>query len=332
MRVDVLTTRAAGMLLTHDPNIDGIMTFDPPWSVPPPGRRGTPMWSYLTRTASFLRRRPLELRVQYDALVYLSFSPWERRLTVSLSPTRAGFDGPYTRPAFVRSCRLLTHRVSFETSKHLLENCLNLVASILPVSMSGGIPRLHLTASEREEGRRQTGRCEAGAAVWVGLHPGMAGSFKCWPPACFAETAAALCDERDATCLILAAPDQKALAEEVVTGSQHRRVRACITPNAKDLARAVSALDLFVANDGGPAHIASALSIPTACLYGPTDERVFGPLAPSTRIVRSTCEAAPCAYPWGVKSPCCHDRECIRDLPVSRVLAAAFELLDEHRS
>ena len=103
------------------------------------------------------------------------------------------------------------------------------------------------------------------------------------------------------------------------------RVLGRTTPTMKEYARAVSGMDLVVTNDGGPMHVAAALGVPTVALFGPTDERVFGPLGPHARVVRSKVAEAPCSLPWHVVRPCCADRVCLCGLSVDSVLDVAVD-------
>ena len=45
---------------------------------------------------------------------------------------------------------------------------------------------------------------------------------------------------------------------------------------------------LFVGNDSGPMHLAAAAGAPTLGLFGPSDERLYGPWGPRTAVVRGT--------------------------------------------
>ncbi len=48
--------------------------------------------------------------------------------------------------------------------------------------------------------------------------------------------------------------------------------------------------DLFVGNDSGLMHMAAAVGCPVVALFGPTDERLYGPWTQQRRVVRAVAE------------------------------------------
>ena len=81
---------------------------------------------------------------------------------------------------------------------------------------------------------------------------------------------------------------------------------------------------LFIGNDSGAMHLAAATGIPTLGLFGPSDEQLYGPWGPDTRIARGprTYEQIRAVDP-GFGQALCH----MMDLTVETVSAAAEALL-----
>jgi ADP-heptose:LPS heptosyltransferase len=82
-----------------------------------------------------------------------------------------------------------------------------------------------------------------------------------------------------------------------------RRLADALAPAAVNLAGRTSllemgswlhAMDLVIANDSGPMHMAAALGIPVLALFGPTDARRTGPYGPRHRVLNAGTECAPC--------------------------------------
>jgi ADP-heptose:LPS heptosyltransferase len=83
---------------------------------------------------------------------------------------------------------------------------------------------------------------------------------------------------------------------------------------------------LFIGNDSGAMHLAAAAGVPTLGLFGPSDERQYGPYGPQAHAVRGSRsfeqirEQDP-----KLNQAICH----MMDLPVDTVLHAAEALLAE---
>ena len=329
VRVHALTTAAGASLVGPEPCLERVLVFDAPWSVPAPGLRRTRRSDYLRRVAAFARRRSAGEIGRYDAILYLSMSPVERWLTAGLAPVRVGFEGPYGGLLHRLSERLLTHRVRFDDTRHVLRNCYELLARLWPASDAPMETELRISLEARRRGRERLGPANPAAPLTIGIHPGATGSFKQWPPARFAELAAEICRRYPAECRVIAAPQDEPQAREIAAASGHPRARPLVTADMEQFAAVAANCDVVIANDGGPAHVAAALGRPTVAIFGPTDERVFGPLGRRVRVVRKPHPAAPCAYPWRVRRPCCAERECLTRLGVDDVMAAAEGFLEE---
>ena len=81
---------------------------------------------------------------------------------------------------------------------------------------------------------------------------------------------------------------------------------------------------LFIGNDSGLMHMAAAAGTPTIGLFGPSDDRLYGPWGANTKVVRGirSFEAIREVDPT-LSQALCH----MMDLPVDWVTAAAKDLL-----
>jgi ADP-heptose:LPS heptosyltransferase len=161
----------------------------------------------------------------------------------------------------------------------------------------------------------------APAANWVG---------KTWPVERFAQLAVELLGQAGplptGRLLILGGPDDRHAAEPLRRLLPRDR---CIDLTGQvDLLIAYACLKrarLFVGNDSGLMHLAAAAGTPTVGLFGPSDERLYGPWGEHTRIVRGPRTLAQLrAIDPGFNQSICH----MFDLPVAQVVATARELLE----
>jgi len=139
-------------------------------------------------------------------------------------------------------------------------------------------PVLWLDEAAREEATR---RVPDGTRV-LALAPAAASRFKEWPAERFAELASRLTAPGapldGARIALFGGPGDEATAQAASAGLAPDRVidlsgRLGILESAACLQRA----RLFVGNDSGLMHLAAAAGTPALGLFGPTDERLYGP-------------------------------------------------------
>jgi ADP-heptose:LPS heptosyltransferase len=160
----------------------------------------------------------------------------------------------------------------------------------------------------------------APAAEWVG---------KTWPAERFAVVAAELLSPKGPLAggrLMIVGGAEERWATEAVRRSTPRSRLIDLTGRA-DLLTTYACLKrvrLFIGNDGLMTHLASAAGAPTLGLYGPTDERVWGPWGARGQALRGARDLdAIRAVDPGLNQAVCH----MQDLPVSWVINAAGRLL-----
>jgi heptosyltransferase-2 len=155
----------------------------------------------------------------------------------------------------------------------------------------------------------------------VGVSPGAAyGSAKRWLPERFAEAAVRMADSIGASVAVFGSGAEKDMCEEVARQAKGHNLAG--TTSLRQFMEMTAACRIFVTNDSGAMHIASALGVPSVTVFGPTDETATGPLGPAARIVREPVDCAPC-----LKRECPIDHRCMTRVTVDRVVEQAGELL-----
>jgi heptosyltransferase II len=157
----------------------------------------------------------------------------------------------------------------------------------------------------------------------TGISPGAAyGNAKRWLPERFAETAAAL-GPAAGTVLLFGSPAERALCEQVAESIRtlpvHNFAGQTTLREFIDLA---AACRLFLTNDSGAMHIASALAVPTVAIFGATDDITTGPTGPLARVIREHAECSPCLL-----RECPIDHRCMTRVTSTQVAEAASGLL-----
>ena len=160
----------------------------------------------------------------------------------------------------------------------------------------------------------------APAANWVG---------KTWPVERFSQVAMRLLGPsgpmRGGRLLVLGGPEDAKVAHQLRDVVMRKQL-IDLTGKA-DLLTAYAALKrarLYIGNDSGTTHLAAAAGTPTLALFGPSDERLYAPWGPNTRVVRGprSFEQVKNADPQ-LSQQVCH----MMDLSVDAVAKAAEELL-----
>ena len=89
----------------------------------------------------------------------------------------------------------------------------------------------------------------------------------------------------------------------------------------------ISCCKLFIGNDSGPSHLASALSVPTITIFGPTSWERGRPYGDKSIIVKSNLPCSPCSWLGvGIK---CKSLECLKEIKVGEVYEKAMEVLGD---
>jgi heptosyltransferase-2 len=173
---------------------------------------------------------------------------------------------------------------------------------------------IHLTPPGSRNGKRL-----------IGISPGAAyGTAKRWLPERFAEAAAKLAAARGASIALFGSGSERPLCEQVAQQLQGFEVTnyAGQTSLAQFIELA-GGCELFLTNDSGAMHIASALGVPTVAVFGATDDTATGPTGSKACVVREAVECSPCLL-----RECPIDHRCMTRVPAGRVVEEAFRLLD----
>jgi heptosyltransferase-2 len=160
----------------------------------------------------------------------------------------------------------------------------------------------------------------------IGVSPGAAfGSAKRWLPERFAASACTLAERLGATVALHGSASERELCESVRAMIEARGLRAVNYSGQTTLEEFIeraAASRLFLTNDSGAMHIASALGVPTVAVFGPTNPATTGPAGPWARIVSNPVDCAPCLL-----RECPIDHRCMTRVRDESVSKAALDLI-----
>ena len=116
------------------------------------------------------------------------------------------------------------------------------------------------------------------------IQPGSGSLDKCWHPENFLQTAALLKQDHQQVVFLLGPAEAERMSPNLLD-----RIRSTETVlenlSLTHVLQVLTQTDLFVGNDSGIGHLAAAMGIKTAIVFGPTDSVLYRPLGPSVHIL-----------------------------------------------
>jgi heptosyltransferase-2 len=160
----------------------------------------------------------------------------------------------------------------------------------------------------------------------IGVSPGAAfGNAKRWLPERFTESAAGLASQSQSTVALFGAPNDAVQCLAVEQALRERSVPVVNLAGKTTLRQFIdlaAACSLFLTNDSGSMHVASALGVPTVAIFGATNPKTTGPSGPTNAVILEKVECSPC-----FKRECPIDHRCMTGVTAERVVAAASALI-----
>jgi heptosyltransferase-2 len=159
----------------------------------------------------------------------------------------------------------------------------------------------------------------------LGISPGaIYGPAKRWPPERFAAIGDMAVDRWGAKVMIFGSGQEKEICARVSTSMNHASIDLCGKTELGELMALIRRCNLFVSNDSGLMHMASALNVPLIAVFGSTDPVATGPRGPRSRIVRHQVDCAPCMIP-----ECSRDFQCMLSIEPEDVWNELLTLKNE---
>ncbi len=218
--------------------------------------------------------------------------------------------------------------------KHAVEYCLGLLE---PLGIKAKDPGLELFINPQAQSKAELIVKDlriSGKELLIGISPGAGVSwgenavYKHWPAERFAQVADKFSKDSRARILLLGDETEKHLAERIIKAVSARPLDLTGKTTLRELAAIIARLNLLVANDGGPLHMAVALGVKTVSLFGPVDERVYGPYPASDKhiVLKRDLTCRPC-YKNMRFNGCVNNRLCLEGISADEVYQKARNLI-----
>ena len=157
--------------------------------------------------------------------------------------------------------------------------------------------------------------------ILVGISPGGGMSFgqknqdrRRWGVKKFAE----LADKINAKVILIWGPGEEGLVKEIASLMKQKPLIAPAT-KIREMAELCKRCKLVICSEGGPLHIANSQGVNTVSIFGPVDEKVYGPypLGENNIVVTSDVDCRPCYKKF--KLPECSHKKCLEGISADEV-------------
>lgn len=184
----------------------------------------------------------------------------------------------------------------------------------IPVSQTS--PRLYVTEQEQQAAKERLANYGIQSTdILVGINPGAAyGSAKCWLPERFKQLSHRLLDYANLKIIFFGDKAGAPLVQEICSSlPSDRIIDLAGKTTLRELIALIQTCHLFLTNDSGPMHVASALGIPLIALFGSTSDIATGPYNGGC-IIHKHVPCSPC-----YRRECPIDFRCMTRIEVQEV-------------
>ena len=173
----------------------------------------------------------------------------------------------------------------------------------------------------------------------IGLTPGGGRSwgvdarYRRWPVSNFAHVADRLIDTFNVSIILFGDKEEAPLCNNVESFMHSKVVNMGGKTNIAQFMSLLKKCRLFLCNEGGPLHIAVALGVPTVSIFGPVDEKIYGPYAKDTQsniVVSEREKCSPCYSKF--KHTKCATIKCLESISEYKVFDAVKTLISKLES
>ena len=224
--------------------------------------------------------------------------------------------------------RFLTHRIVFEgfNDRPVAEYYLGVIEEA-PGSTLHAPGKTVLVPTDKDRACVDDFLKKAGVGeqdALVGIAPGGGASYgkekagyKRWGHEKFALVADKIASN-GAKLILIGGPTERELLKDVALKMQ---CKPLVAPDMKirEIACLIKRCKLFICNDGGLLHVAVSQNVPTVSIFGPTNEKVYGPYPPSQKhvVITSDIDCRPCYRRFRLQE--CSNKRCMKEVSVESV-------------
>lgn len=150
----------------------------------------------------------------------------------------------------------------------------------------------------------------------IGINPlAKYGMAKCWPSENFRKLAQRLSEDKNNVIVFVGDLSSKDLIGKICSDLPKNVINIAGLTSLRELACIINECDLFITNDSGPMHVASALDVPLIALFGSTSQELTGPYNEKAIVINKKVGCSPC-----FKRICPNDFKCMKQITCEEVI------------
>jgi len=157
----------------------------------------------------------------------------------------------------------------------------------------------------------------------VVVSPGARSHIKRWPAERFAGLADKLIEDFKVKIIVVGDTLDSQNCRAMIEKMSGPAINFCGKTTLKTLAAVLKKASLVISNDSAVMHLSSYLNRPTLAIFGPTDDKKYGPWSLRSEFIRSRISCAPCEAAQCRRT----GLACMDDIKMEEVYAAAKRLL-----
>jgi len=187
-----------------------------------------------------------------------------------------------------------------------------------------------ISESDFDGVRKKLAEADVDISKMIGIHPGGGWLSRRWKIDRYAALAARLKNELGADIVLVGGKEggasEKGLNEEIISQAGVKICDLTGKLTLKELCAFFKLCKVFVGNEAGPMHIATALETPAAAILGPTNAKRTGPFGAKTAVIQHKFPCQPC------RNRTCKNPMCMDDITISEVFEAVKEKFERGES
>lgn len=316
--ITVLVNAGTEHLLPGKDIIDEVLIYDRKW-------KKLPVFEMVSKEAGLLkalRSRRFDIAVNLtegDRGIILS---WLSRASIRAGLYKTGLKYVWKR-------FFLTHRVHMLWDEHVVEQNLHVIRKIgvEPVEADMDIRLQFDTRADEDISGMLENAGMKNDEKFVHIHPTSLWLFKAWRDDAMAEVIDYLQIKRGVR-VVITCQDEKTQLERVgniLAMAESSPVNLSGKTTIKHLVALSKRSLFFFGIDTAPMHIAAAAGRPVVALFGPSDEKNFGPWSKNSTVITAPFDCRPCHM-----KGCDHSgrSECMEVISVDEVITVLDKVLD----
>lgn len=204
--------------------------------------------------------------------------------------------------------------------RHTVDAYLTALTPLLPEEAGlKPAPSIHISAEEERGAEKLLHKSGfPDGSVLIGLNPSAKWPTKRWTEEGFVNIGKRAVNELESRVLIFGGPDEKGLCERIADAIGHGAFSVAGKTGLKESAALMKRCRVFVTNDSGPMHMATAVGTPVVAIFGSTvKEFGFSPLGKSV-VVEKELKCRPCSLHGSERCPEGHF-ECMKGISADEV-------------